>query len=451
MYPNRGAFSPTTLRYAKVASDLQTMFGSLNNLDIVEIGGGYGGQCLVLSKLFRWKSYTIIDLSGPLKLTKKYLEAHRVENVTYKTLEELSGKEVYDLAISNFAFSECVRPVQDEYLSKVLQQSKRGYLTCNEFSHAPLTASFSKNALCKKFDEMKQKYQVLPEAPSTASTNYLLVWPQVVMPVDMVVFSYDRPMQLYAFLESVEKYVTGVNQTHVVYRTSNSVFDASYEEVKKRFPSVIFRKQSENPAADFKPLVLSSVYARCSSSPYIIFAVDDIIVKDSVDLKECAAALEREKAWGFFLRLGKNINYAFMMNEPSPCPEVVQDGNMMTWQFGKSVSDWAYSNNVDMTLYRKDDMKDFLMRESYNNPNILEFVWTRYVDLNKKGISFEKSKIVNIPLNLTNPSLNRHLNSYTTQDLLQKFQEGYKIDITPIHGMENNSPHAAYEPVFVMR
>ena len=67
-YGRWGMFSPTTLRYAKVLSDLLTLFGPLDGLRIVEIGGGYGGQCLVTSLAAKPKSYTLVDLDAVLDL-----------------------------------------------------------------------------------------------------------------------------------------------------------------------------------------------------------------------------------------------------------------------------------------------------------------------------------------------------------------------------------------------
>ena len=37
----------------------------------------------------------------------------------------------YDLVVSDYAFSECARRVQREYLSRVLLRSDAGYITCN--------------------------------------------------------------------------------------------------------------------------------------------------------------------------------------------------------------------------------------------------------------------------------------------------------------------------------
>lgn len=447
-YGLMGDFSPTTLRYVHAAANVEKLFGSLDGKNIVEIGGGYGGQCLTLSKVCRWKNYTIVDSAGPLQLAKTYLTLHGVKNVIYKTKEELTGQEQYDLVISNFGFSECTRAVQQEYVEKLLLRAESGYLTCNDFSDHPQVLSLKKDEL--KGALQQKAYQLLPEYPETGSRNYRVVWPAKPQAADLVVFSYDRPLQLYAFLESAEKYLTGVNAMHVIYRVNDETYEAGYQAVKERFPTVLFQRQSEKPREDFKPLVLEAVYGQ-SPSPYVLFAVDDIIIKDAVDLQECAVALERQKAWGFFLRLGKNISYSYMMNQPSPPPSFSEKGELLTWKFGEGVVEWAYPNNVDMTLYRKDDIRQFLTAEAYANPNELEFIWTRYADSTKCGLAFQQSKIVNVPLNLAAPSHNRSLLSHTTSDLLTKFQEGLKMDIEPLHEFKHDSPHAAYEPVFVMR
>ncbi len=171
-----GTFSPTTLRYIKVASEITKIFGSLNNLHIVEIGGGYGGQCFILSKLYTFASYTIIDLPGPLALTKKYLHTLGVENVTFLTPDMISTNQSYDFAISNYAFSECNTQVQEDYLNKVLSKSTRGYLTCN-YEKVGGIIVLTKSELLQKLNEKKIVCKELPEEPSTGNTNYLVVWP----------------------------------------------------------------------------------------------------------------------------------------------------------------------------------------------------------------------------------------------------------------------------------
>ena len=161
-----GEFSPTTLRYIKVLSDLSQL--KLDDKDIIEIGAGYGGQYVVLRQYATPKSYTIIDLPDVIELQKKYIEANNLYDIdvnfySIETLPELSG----DLLISNYALSECVARVQDIYIEKVINNCKRGYILHNNFegySHDTLKQIIKHDV--KKFKEM----------PSTGPDNVLLTW-----------------------------------------------------------------------------------------------------------------------------------------------------------------------------------------------------------------------------------------------------------------------------------
>ena len=159
-----GAFSSTTLRYMKVASDLKLAYGSsLNQKSIVEIGGGYGGQCLILSAIYQFENYTIVDLPEALALTKKYLEKHNIYNVTYKSFEDTVDAD-FDMVISNYAYSECSPEMRKKYMEEILSHSKKGYLT----GFKPTVVEY--------MDDYHIPYEIWSENPCTGSTNVLVVW-----------------------------------------------------------------------------------------------------------------------------------------------------------------------------------------------------------------------------------------------------------------------------------
>lgn len=119
--------SPNTLQYIGVLSNLIDHFGKLKEWNIIEIGGGYGGQCQVIQSQFEVESYTIIDLPEPSKLQKAYLSKF---NVVKSCVTEIPSGE-WDLVISNYALSEIKDPLQSEYIEKICDRSKHGYITCN--------------------------------------------------------------------------------------------------------------------------------------------------------------------------------------------------------------------------------------------------------------------------------------------------------------------------------
>ncbi len=270
--------------------------------------------------------------------------------------------------------------------------------------------------------------------------------------VDIFVVSYDRPLQLYAFLESVERYVKGVSEIQIIYRTSNDAFAKAYKEVMACFPQATFTKQGPQPEQDFKPLVLKAVFG--SSSKYIISAVDDIIVTDYINLHECVASLEATGAYAFYLRLGKNITESYMTGIKHGLPPFTQvaDG-ILSWRFMDNQSSWRYPNNYDFTLYRKTDIKVAFERLHYRNPNTHEASWCSVPPCRQRGLCYERSKMVNIPLNLVQDvcKQNRNMNLLSVQELLNKFNEGLKIDIDPLYQVRNISPHMEYIPTLISR
>ncbi|MDR3646003.1 MAG: putative sugar O-methyltransferase [Candidatus Babeliales bacterium] len=268
---------------------------------------------------------------------------------------------------------------------------------------------------------------------------------------DLIVFSYDRPMQLYAFLESKEKYIKNVGEVHVIYRTSNNDYTQAYDVVKSQFSSVKFYKQGNNPHYDFKVLTLNCAFN--SRNDYLMFAVDDIIITDYIDLEECVKALQSSNAYAFYLRLGFNINECYMMRVQSPAPKNIKlNDKIFSYKFSDGQGSWCYPNNVDMTIYRKDDIKADLLKIDMISPERLEFNWSNLADTNKTGLFFEHSKMVNIPLNLCySNSVNRNMNLYSTTELLKKFNEGQRFDINKFYKIDNNAPHMEYKPEFTIK
>jgi len=266
---------------------------------------------------------------------------------------------------------------------------------------------------------------------------------------DLVAFSYNRPMQLYALLESITKYMTGINTATIIYRTSNDAFDNAYTCVKNDFPTVNFIKQ--NRKEEFKSLVLHAMSKTLAD--HIIFTVDDIIVKDYVNLNECIRYLEQTHTYGFYLRLGTHLSacYSEQSDQKVPHHVEIKDG-ICSWQFDCGEHDWGYPNTVDMTLYRKRDLLLLFEQLNFNSPNTLEGSWTLCKPLMGAGLFYEKSKIVNIPLNLVQQdACNPNMGLYSVQELLEKFEQGLKIDINPLYMTENESAHIDYEPMFVLR
>lgn len=168
-----GICAPNTLRYVKIVGDLQKEFGDLSKLNIVEIGGGYGGQCLILNTITGFSSYTIVDLPECLPLINKYLQNFNLKNYT-TIANNLISTLKSDLVISNYAISEIAREEQLIYLEKIINLAPRGYIIYNDFVSE--INSFNLDEFISNISIKNRKINVKKEEPNTYPTNFLITW-----------------------------------------------------------------------------------------------------------------------------------------------------------------------------------------------------------------------------------------------------------------------------------
>lgn len=174
-----GTFSPTLLRYLKVYVDLINNFGFLSNLHITEIGGGFGGQASLNGLLGTPLSQTIYDIAPVLELAKKFINRLQIPG----TFIFKDGVKPYpsksDLVISNYAFCELNRDMQDLYLKNLILPSPRGYITWNSLSADNFNNLFTDNNRGYSLAELVRlipNSQIIPEVPLTSPSNAIVVW-----------------------------------------------------------------------------------------------------------------------------------------------------------------------------------------------------------------------------------------------------------------------------------
>jgi hypothetical protein len=135
--------SPTSLRYIYhshlIFEHIKSL--SLNNIDIVEVGCGYGGLCLAIN-FFKEKygigvnSYKLIDLKEAINLQKIYLSMVDISNVEYIDSDTF-GKDIKDsnmFLISNYCFSEISDDLQKMYIQLLFPKVSHGFMAWNHIN-----------------------------------------------------------------------------------------------------------------------------------------------------------------------------------------------------------------------------------------------------------------------------------------------------------------------------
>jgi hypothetical protein len=171
-YPGVGLVSPTTLRYVKVLADLRRLFGDLNGFTIAEIGVGYGGQCRTIAGMYELSSYELFELPFVNALAKRFLRESGVLETPLHFHDGRTPPRVEsDLVISNYAFSELTRDIQEVYFERVVKHASRGYLTYNHISPA-----FFETMTAEEFTARIPGASMEPEVPLTYPGNVVVVW-----------------------------------------------------------------------------------------------------------------------------------------------------------------------------------------------------------------------------------------------------------------------------------
>ena len=133
------------------------------------------------------------------------------------------------------------------------------------------------------------------------------------------------------------------------------------------------------------------------------------------------------------------------------------DSGIYGWIFNSktNIADWRYPHTVDMAMYRKNDVKKALDSIPMRSPNTMEANWAMLANntlMKRMGLCFDNSIVINIPVNQVQTEWQMpYMHSWTPEDLLEMFESGLKIDITPFSGIKNNMCHMNYELRFKLR
>ena len=135
-----GKFSGSTLKFAFNAIEIVDFINSkgcgIDNIkNIVEIGGGYGGLCLILSGFIDFDSYVLVDLPEVCKLIEKYVQQFpqlegKVKTIPCNEVNENTFNSI-DLCIAINSLSECNLETQMSYFANMISKSNYGYLVRN--------------------------------------------------------------------------------------------------------------------------------------------------------------------------------------------------------------------------------------------------------------------------------------------------------------------------------
>lgn len=273
------------------------------------------------------------------------------------------------------------------------------------------------------------------------------------MKIQIIIFSFNRAMQLDALLSSISKYIDKdlCERVSVIYNTSSSEYEEGYQLLKARYDCIFLKEKQlihksypfdcymslfnwkklvRNPKArqqhtNFRELTLQCL-SETDAADLTMFLTDDSIFIQHVKLKDewLRRVCDNPSKIQLSLRLGKQFDV-------QPLQGKEQDG-LMSWKYSDNPqnTNWGYRFSVDAHLYQTQDLKRVLSKCIFTNPSFLEgFVqdYARCQDLWNQGYSLTDPCILSYPLNMVQDVANNESQNVSPQLMNSLFLKGYQI------------------------
>jgi hypothetical protein len=256
------------------------------------------------------------------------------------------------------------------------------------------------------------------------------------LPVNCIVFSRNRAMQLDACLRSIHRWAPYSGPIVVVYQATATQYANGY-----RLLNLEGNVRLEPQATDFRRSVLDALDAE---SEYTVFHTDDDVF---FRRPEAAPVLPAQFA-SFSLRLGENTTYCYPLSRPQRLPVRSVKGPIMTWDWMRARGDFAFPMSLDGHIFSTRLLLRMLSRARFSNPNKLEgeLHLRRYL-APQMMLAFRKSCLVSIPANVVTATHRNRAGqnpAWSAEALNARFLAGDRIDL---ESMDFSNIRAAHQEV----
>lgn len=274
------------------------------------------------------------------------------------------------------------------------------------------------------------------------------------MLLNVIIFSKDRAMQLDLLLETmISKFKIDNYKVNILYTASNDEFQKGFDVLISKYKNVNFKKEQS-----FKNDVLSLF----NDSKYTVFFVDDIIFYDDVILNddELHNIFMLTNATCFSLRLGLNTKHCYTQQKFNSLENINKHNffydtdliePVISWKVKDGTHDYAYPLSVDGHIFKTEFIKNLSEFITYTNPNTFEALLSNFSNPEMIISSYEKSKIVNSPINKVQnvfENLAGMNYGYSAEDLNEMFLDGLIFNVSKMNFTEIKGCHQEIQPFF---
>lgn len=302
------------------------------------------------------------------------------------------------------------------------------------------------NFLLKPFDLAVQKSELQWERDALFALHESRIkWSEktAISPVECIIFSKDRALQLHALLSSYFEKISSPPGVHILYQSSNISHQKAYEKVIALFTgdhTSFIRQKSDHSFREDILHLLGSL-----QSEKIIFLVDDNLFIEDVDMEDFAK-FNTDK-FVPSLRMGANLSECFPLQRMQPRPEFLpylsEEPDKIVWRWDQGIYDWGYPLSLDGHLFSTREITAMTELISFKAPNSYESNLQRFrwLFLSRLGAGYCKSKIVNIACNKVQSENDNICGDIHQEYLLEQWHKGFQMDYRQLYGFINKSAH----------
>ena len=254
--------------------------------------------------------------------------------------------------------------------------------------------------------------------------------------MNVIIFSKDRAMQLDLLLRSMPDGW----KPKIYFKASTQEYFDGYEKLfsLKRPMNVVME------AVSFKGDMFDMDIISKTDPLTMFLTDDDVFINPLPELDGIEIILRTNpEIVCVSLRLHPEMDYCYTLNRKQKRPKIAGYFaiDAQCWDWRTADADYGYPMSLDGHIFRTADILPLLKRLEYSNPNELEGQLARHPINRPYMMCFDKSIIVNDPVNRVQDTVpNRHGN-VSAEYLNDLWLQGKRIRLEPFLGVKNNACH----------
>lgn len=260
--------------------------------------------------------------------------------------------------------------------------------------------------------------------------------------ITCIIFSKDRPLQLYALLESISKRWYGTINYKIIYKASSSSYTDAYDLCKDESTDLNLQIEWIEQKLTFKEVLLSTLSQVTSNR--LLFLTDDNVAIAEFDTKTLPVFNHPEQI--ISLRHSPKITSSYNLRRSKikqPFFERTSDKSVLGFRWFEGSGEWADPYSLDGHIYSTSHIKSIIHFSAFLAPNSLELSmkYFGFLQSQSKAYCYPQTVIVNIPLNLTQTEWRNRHNGLELHEALSLWQSGLKLDVDSISVDQLTSTH----------